>query len=107
MYVLHNQRTMIKTSVGELKLSPLKEEGKFVFYNDFITINGKVSKGDKIKYSFPNSLYPQPFLLSVVCLSGMMGFQVLKPCKLYMKKYLRFTKTGSILAIKPDTKLCR
>jgi hypothetical protein len=40
---------MIKTSVGELKLSPLKEEGKFVFYNDFITINGKVSKGDKIK----------------------------------------------------------
>ncbi|MGN6566357.1 MAG: hypothetical protein ACTHJ0_00315 [Flavipsychrobacter sp.] len=40
---------MIKTSVGELKLSPIKEEGKFVFYNDFITINGKVSKGDRIK----------------------------------------------------------
>ncbi len=40
---------MLKTSVGELKLSPIKEEGKFVFYNDFITINGKVSKGDSIK----------------------------------------------------------
>lgn len=40
---------MIKSSVGELKLSPIKEEGKFVFFNDFITINGKVSKGDKIK----------------------------------------------------------
>ncbi len=40
---------MLKNSVGELKLSPIKEEGKFVFYNDFITINGKVSKGDKIK----------------------------------------------------------
>lgn len=40
---------ILKTSVGELKLSPVKEEGKFVFYNDFITINGKVSKGDKIK----------------------------------------------------------
>jgi hypothetical protein len=40
---------MLKTSVGELKLSPVKEESKFVFYNDFITINGKVSKGDKIK----------------------------------------------------------
>lgn len=40
---------MLKTSVGELKLSPIKEESKFVFYNDFITINGKVSKGDKIK----------------------------------------------------------
>src|SRR5690606_23917208 len=40
---------MAKTSIGELKLSPIKEEGRFVFYNDFITINGKVSKGDKIK----------------------------------------------------------
>lgn len=39
---------MIKTSIGELKLSPLKEDGKFVFYNDFITINGKVAKGDRI-----------------------------------------------------------
>lgn len=40
---------MVKNSTGELKLSPVKEEGKFVFFNDFITINGKVSKGDKIK----------------------------------------------------------
>ena len=40
---------MIKTSIGELKLFPIKEEGKFVFYNDFITINGKVSKGDQVK----------------------------------------------------------
>jgi len=39
---------MIKTSIGELKLSPLKENGKFLFFNDFITINAKVSKGDKI-----------------------------------------------------------
>jgi len=40
---------MIKTSIGELKLFPIKENGKFVFYNDFITINGKVSKGDQVK----------------------------------------------------------
>jgi hypothetical protein len=39
---------MLKTSIGELKLSPIKENGKFVFYNDFITINGKISKGDRI-----------------------------------------------------------
>ena len=39
---------MIKNSIGELKLSPIKENGKFVFFNDFITINGKVSKGDRI-----------------------------------------------------------
>jgi len=39
---------MIKTSIGELKLFPIKENGKFVFFNDFITINGKVSKGDSI-----------------------------------------------------------
>lgn len=39
---------MIKTSIGELKLSPLKEEGKFVFFNDSITINGKVARGDRI-----------------------------------------------------------
>ena len=49
---------MLKSSVGELKLSPIKEEGKFVFYNDFITINGKVSKGDKIKI-FVESYQPQ------------------------------------------------
>jgi len=40
---------MAKTSIGELKLSPLKENGKFVFINDFITINGKVAKGDNVK----------------------------------------------------------
>jgi len=39
---------MIKTSIGELKLSPIKDNGKFLFFNDFITINGKVSKGDRI-----------------------------------------------------------
>jgi hypothetical protein len=39
---------MIKTSIGELKLSPLKDNGKFLFFNDFVTINGKVSKGDRI-----------------------------------------------------------
>ena len=40
---------MLKSTIGELKLSPLKEDGMFVFFNDFITINGKVSKGDSIK----------------------------------------------------------
>lgn len=40
---------MIKTTIGELKLFPIKEGGKFVFHNDFITINGKVSKGDSIR----------------------------------------------------------
>ena len=39
---------MVRTSIGELKLSPIKEDGKYVFYNDFITINGKVAKGDRI-----------------------------------------------------------
>lgn len=53
---------MIKNSIGELKLSPIKEDGKFVFFNDFITINGKVSKGDKItifinSYDFKNGKY--------------------------------------------------
>lgn len=49
---------MTKTSIGELKLSPIKEEGRFVFYNDFITINGKVSKGDKVKI-FVDAFNPQ------------------------------------------------
>jgi len=40
---------MAKTSIGELKLSPVKENGRFVFFNDLITINGKVSKGDNVK----------------------------------------------------------
>lgn len=40
---------MIKSSIGELKSFPIKEDGMFVFFNDFITINGKVSKDDSIK----------------------------------------------------------
>lgn len=40
---------MVKSSIGELKLSPLKEEGMFVFYNDSVKINGKTSKGDSVK----------------------------------------------------------
>lgn len=40
---------MVKSSIGELKLSPIKEDGMFVFFNDFVTINGKVSKGDNVK----------------------------------------------------------
>ncbi len=40
---------MLKSSIGELKLSPIKEDSMFVFFNDFITINGKVSKGDSVK----------------------------------------------------------
>jgi hypothetical protein len=53
---------MIKNSIGELKLSPIKENGKFVFFNDFITINGKVSKGDRItlfvdSYEFKTEKY--------------------------------------------------
>lgn len=39
---------MVKTSIGELKLSPLKEDGKYLFYNDAVTINGKVARGDKV-----------------------------------------------------------
>ncbi len=53
---------MIKNSIGELKLSPIKDEGKFVFFNDFITINGKVSKGDRVSlfvstYELKNGKY--------------------------------------------------
>lgn len=44
---------MIKNSIGELKVYPLKEDGMFVFFNDFITINGKVSKGDLVKIFVP------------------------------------------------------
>jgi len=40
---------MRKTSLGELKLSPLKENGKFVFINNEIRVNGKLNKGDYIK----------------------------------------------------------
>jgi len=53
---------MVKNKLGELKLSPIKEDGKFVFFNDFITINGKVAKGDRIKifvdgYELANGKY--------------------------------------------------
>lgn len=44
---------MIKNSIGELKVYPIKEDGMFVFFNDFITINGKVSKDDTIKVFVP------------------------------------------------------
>jgi hypothetical protein len=40
---------MSKNSLGELKLSPLKENGKFVFINNEIRVNGKLIKGDSIK----------------------------------------------------------
>jgi len=38
----------MKTNLGEMKLMPVKENGNFVFCNSTITINSKVSKGDKI-----------------------------------------------------------
>jgi hypothetical protein len=84
---------MLKTSVGELKLSPVKEEGKFVFYNDFITINGKVSKGDKIKIlvesykpDFNKIFIPEESLSSAVLIvrgaqyrhDGLTGFETLQ-----------------------------
>ncbi len=40
---------MSKNSLGELKLSPLKENGKFVFINNEIRVNGKLNKGDSIR----------------------------------------------------------
>ena len=40
---------MVKRAIGELKLSPLTDEGKFVFFNDAIKINGKTAKDDKLK----------------------------------------------------------
>lgn len=40
---------MYKNSVGELKLLPIKDEGKFVFLNDAVRVNGKLNKGDYIK----------------------------------------------------------
>lgn len=38
----------MKTSLGTLILSPVKEDGKFLFCNNTVTINGKISKGDRI-----------------------------------------------------------
>ena len=40
---------MNNNSLGELKLSPIKENGKFVFINSEIRVNGKLNKGDSIK----------------------------------------------------------
>lgn len=40
---------MSKNSLGELKLSPIKENGKFVFINNEVRVNGKLNKGDSIK----------------------------------------------------------
>jgi len=40
---------MSKNSLGELKLSPLKENGKFVFINNEVRVNGKLNKGDSIR----------------------------------------------------------
>ena len=40
---------MSKNTLGEIKLSPIKENGKFVFINNEIRVNGKLNKGDYIK----------------------------------------------------------
>ncbi len=40
---------MSKNTLGELKLSPIKENGKFVFLNNEVRVNGKLNKGDYIK----------------------------------------------------------
>ena len=40
---------MTKNTLGEIKLSPLKENGKFVFINSEVRINNKMNKGDYIK----------------------------------------------------------
>ena len=40
---------MSKNTLGELKLSPIKENGKFVFINNEVRVNGKLNKGDYIK----------------------------------------------------------
>jgi hypothetical protein len=53
---------MIKNTLGEIKLSPLKENGKFVFINNEVRVNGKLNKGDYIKifvdgYEMQNGKY--------------------------------------------------
>lgn len=40
---------MSKNTLGEIKLSPLKENGKFVFINNEVRVNNKQNKGDYIK----------------------------------------------------------
>jgi len=53
---------MTKNTLGEIKLSPIKENGKFVFINNEVRVNGKVNKGDYIKlfvdgYELQNGKY--------------------------------------------------
>ena len=53
---------MCKSSIGELKLSPIKDDGKFVFLNTEVRVNGKLNKGDAVKiyvsnYEFKNGQY--------------------------------------------------
>ncbi|MBS1589112.1 MAG: hypothetical protein JST52_05815 [Bacteroidetes bacterium] len=40
---------MSKNTLGDIKLSPLKENGKFVFINMEVRVNNKLNKGDYIK----------------------------------------------------------
>jgi hypothetical protein len=40
---------MSKNTLGEIKLSPMKENGRFVFINSEVRVNGKLNKGDYIK----------------------------------------------------------
>jgi hypothetical protein len=44
-----NLLVMSKNSLGEIKLSPMKENGRFVFINSEVRVNGKLNKGDYIK----------------------------------------------------------
>jgi len=39
----------MNNSLGQIKLSPIKENGKFVFINNELRVNGKLNKGDYIK----------------------------------------------------------
>jgi len=53
---------MSKNTLGEIKLSPIKENGKFVFINNELRVNGKLNKGDYIKifvdaYELQNGKY--------------------------------------------------
>lgn len=40
---------MSKNTLGKLTLSPVKEDGRFVFINPEIRMNNKLNKGDSIK----------------------------------------------------------
>ena len=53
---------MNKNTLGEIQLSPIKENGKFVFINREVRVNGKLNKGDYIKifvdgYELQNGKY--------------------------------------------------